>query len=108
MSRAQEGSGRFPTHEDQGAWASSVWEQKPGLWASEETGARGRRTQGAEQPLGTLTFVDDPVEDGLQLLDTDLQVLGGKGGWHPPWEEAAPDAQRPPPSRPNLPPLPAV
>lgn len=66
---------------------SSAWEQKPGLWTLEETGGR---TLGAGQPLGTLTFADDPVEDGLQLLDADLQVLGGKGGWHVPWGEAAP------------------
>lgn len=34
---------------------------------------------------GTLTFADDPVEDGPQLLDADLHVLGGEGGWHLPW-----------------------
>lgn len=29
---------------------------------------------------GMLTFADDPVEDGLQLLDADLHVLGEEGG----------------------------
>ena len=34
---------------------------------------------------GTLTFADDPVEDGPQLLDADLQVLEEEGRWHLPW-----------------------
>lgn len=43
-----------------------------------------------------LTFADDPVEDGPQLLDADLQVLGKKGGWHPPSGKAAPHCPRGP------------
>lgn len=43
-----------------------------------------------------LTFADDPVEDGPQLLDADLQVLGKKGGWHPPLGKAAPHCPRGP------------
>lgn len=102
MSRAQEGSERPTKTKGPGS-------AQRGLWASEETGGRGEG-QDAEcrAAARTLTFADDPVEDGLQLLDADLQVLGGKGGWHPPWGEAAPPCPEAPPPRPNLPPLPAV
>lgn len=70
-------------------------------------GGAGRRVESSR--LGTLTFADDPVEDGLQLLDTDLQVLGHKGGWHLSQGGTTLRCPRGPPSPyPNLPPLPVV
>lgn len=102
MSKAQKGSGGFPAHEDQGLRFGSTWEQKPGFWSSEDMRTRGRAA-------GTLTFADDPVQDGLQLLNADLHVLGGEGRWHLPWGKAVPWCPLAPrSSTPSLPPRPAA
>lgn len=103
LGKAVEG---FPTCEEQEVGCSSMWEQKPRFWSLE---GMGDRTRVESRYSETLTFADDPVENGLQLLDTDLQVLGEEEGWHLSCRKAAARCPRgPPPPRPNLPLLPVV
>lgn len=41
-------------------------------------GMSWERTWGGDSHLDILTFANYPVQDGLQLFDTDLHVLGGE------------------------------
>lgn len=58
--------------------------------------------RGGDSHPGTLTFANDPVQDGLQLLDADLHVLGEEEVWMasagiPPFTQGFPTP--PPPAR---------
>ena len=106
VSRALKGSGGCPPSKTEGLGsAQSGRSLDPGVWRNGGWGRGGRHGVESSRP-GMLTFADDPVEDGPQLLDADLHVLGGDGGWHLPWGN--PSVPRTPTTRPSLPPLPVV
>lgn len=102
LSRAQEGSGG-PPHPPRPR--DQVQLQVEG---SQSLDSRGWRKWGAgprdRAGAATLTFADDPVEDGLQLLDADLHVLGEEAAWHPPQKGSPSAPQGPSPTpRPTSP-----